>query len=106
MQQLMQRTLCMRPFKAARGSGRACGVSTRAAKTSLIRSVQADIKEKRRSAEDVTRQFLDNIARLEPTLNSFITVSNEQALQQVGLVAWDCSLSMSMMSMPWQQGVW
>jgi hypothetical protein len=54
-----------------------------AAKSSIIRTIHADLKDKKRSAEEVTKQFLASIAEQEPVLNSFITVDSDRALQQV-----------------------
>ena len=51
---------------------------------SSIRSIQQDIREKKRSVEEIVSHHLDTIASKEPLLNSFITVDGEQALKQVG----------------------
>ena len=58
-----------------------------AAKSS-IRSIQQDIREKKRSVEEIVSHHLDTIASKEPILNSFITVDREQAIKQVGLKGW------------------
>ena len=76
----LQRSLRMRaPFRAARSAS----TTTAASKTSVIRSIQLDIKNKVLSAEEVVKQYLATIARMEPTIGSYITVNDEHALSQV-----------------------
>ena len=70
-------------------TGRSCAASASPSSsattaTSVIRSIQADLRSKRRSAEEVARQYLDAIALQEPTLHSFITTAgHEETLKQV-----------------------
>lgn len=66
-------------FKEARS----CTVVARAAKTSVIREIQKALKNKERSAVEVTQSYLDTIARNESSVNSYITLSGQQALEQV-----------------------
>ncbi|KAG1673670.1 hypothetical protein FOA52_010538 [Chlamydomonas sp. UWO 241] len=77
----LQRTLCRGgvPFRGVRC---VCRASLGVARTSLIRSIQADIASKRRSAEEVTASYLAAIAAAEPTVHSFITVEVERSLAQ------------------------
>ena len=51
---------------------------------SVLRTIQQDIRSKKRSAEEVTRHYLENIRRAEPVVKSYITVDGDNALQQVG----------------------
>lgn len=90
MQQMacnLQRTLRgAAPFKASPATSR--GVRTSAAKPSLIRTIQADIYSRTRSAEEVTQSYLDAIAKAEPSVHAFITVEAAKALAQV-TIRWD-----------------
>mmetsp|Transcript_13961 Transcript_13961/g.30176 ORF Transcript_13961/g.30176 Transcript_13961/m.30176 type:complete len:538 (+) Transcript_13961:56-1669(+) len=72
----LRRTLCLKPF----GTRNRSTVSVKAAKTSVIRTIQHDLQNKKRSAVEVTQHYLDSIARNDPVLNAFITVNQEQAL--------------------------
>jgi len=47
-----------------------------------ISELAAGLRERRFSSRELTRHYLDRIARLDPQLNSFITVTAERALQQ------------------------
>ncbi|WP_297526831.1 Asp-tRNA(Asn)/Glu-tRNA(Gln) amidotransferase subunit GatA [Thiohalobacter sp.] len=47
-----------------------------------IAELAAGLKAREFSAEELTRHFLDRIERLDPGLNSFITVTAEQAIAQ------------------------
>jgi Asp-tRNA(Asn)/Glu-tRNA(Gln) amidotransferase A subunit family amidase len=71
-----------RPGSLARNSSSSL---CRAAKASVIRDIQRSLRNKDRSAVEITQSYLDNIARTEPSLNSYITVSAQQALEQVNL---------------------
>ncbi|KAL6755017.1 glutamyl tRNA amidotransferase, subunit A [Haematococcus lacustris] len=53
-----------------------------AGKESLIRSIQRDLRDKRRSCTEVTQQYLDALARTESSVAGFITVDQEGALRQ------------------------
>jgi len=75
-----QRGLRLRTsFGSARRSASTCAI----AKTSIIRSIQSDIKSKNMSAEEVVKQYLATVARIEPTVAGFITIDDENALRQV-----------------------
>lgn len=47
-----------------------------------LAELAADLKAKAYSSEELTRSFLERIGRLDPRLNSFITVTAETALAQ------------------------
>lgn len=47
-----------------------------------IAELAAGLRERRFSSRELTRHYLDRIARLDPQLNSFITVTAERALAQ------------------------
>lgn len=53
-------------------------------KQSVIREIHEQLSNKKRSAVEVTQQYLDAIARTDSTVCSYITVDGEQALAQVG----------------------
>ena len=67
-------------FKAARRQQSTC---TRAAKTSVIRQVHHDLATKQRSAVEVVQRYLEQIGKADGVVNSFITVEQDRALQQV-----------------------
>ena len=48
--------------------------------TRTLAQLSADLHARRVSATELTKHFLDRIAKFDPTLNSFITVTREQAL--------------------------
>lgn len=54
---------------------------TRAAQ-SVIRQLSNDLRSKQISAEEITRKYLDSLNKIEPSINSFISVSDEAAMQQ------------------------
>lgn len=57
-----------------------------ASKTSVIRQIQHDLKERNRSAQEITQQYLQTVAQDGPsTINSFLTVQTDRALAQVWL---------------------
>jgi hypothetical protein len=60
------------------------GVATRAAPASLIQEVQHNLSSKKASAVEMVTQYLQQLERREPSVNSFITVDREGALAQVG----------------------
>ncbi|GAX77434.1 hypothetical protein CEUSTIGMA_g4879.t1 [Chlamydomonas eustigma] len=73
-----QRSFRTRPF-----IGERCNTSASSSKkTSVIKTLQNEIKEKSRSAADVTQHYLETIARMEPVLNSYISINSEDALAQ------------------------
>jgi aspartyl-tRNA(Asn)/glutamyl-tRNA(Gln) amidotransferase subunit A len=47
-----------------------------------IAEISASLNQKEFSSQEVTRAFLDRIARLNPELNAFLTVTEEMALAQ------------------------
>lgn len=47
-----------------------------------IAQISQKLREKEFSSTEITQHFLDRIKRLDPTYNSFITVTEQQALQQ------------------------
>jgi aspartyl-tRNA(Asn)/glutamyl-tRNA(Gln) amidotransferase subunit A len=49
---------------------------------SVIRQLHQQLVSKERSAVEVTQDYLDRIAALEPKLHSYLTVTSEQALAQ------------------------
>src|ERR1044071_7225997 len=49
--------------------------------TLSLSEISAGLSARRFSSVEVTRHFLDRIARLDPALNSFITVTAEQSLE-------------------------
>ena len=50
--------------------------------TLSIKELSAGLAEKRFSSAELTRHYLDRIARLDPGLNSYVTVTGERALSQ------------------------
>ena len=48
--------------------------------TRTLAQLSADLRARRLSATELTKHFLDRIARHDATLNAFITVTREQAL--------------------------
>src|SRR5512147_233302 len=48
--------------------------------TRTLAQLSADLRARRLSATELTKHFLDRIARHDATLNSFVTVTREQAL--------------------------
>lgn len=50
-----------------------------------LREIANALKEKQFSSVEVTRHFLDRIGRLDPQLNSFISVTAEQALAEAAV---------------------
>ncbi|PNW77502.1 hypothetical protein CHLRE_10g439400v5 [Chlamydomonas reinhardtii] len=55
-------------------------------KQSVIREIHEQLSNKKRSAVEVTQQYLDAIARTDSTVCSYITVDGEQALAQARAV--------------------
>ena len=53
---------------------------------SVIRALHRQLVTKERSAEEIAREYLERLAQLEPQLKSFITVTEELALQQARAV--------------------
>ncbi|MEN9226454.1 MAG: Asp-tRNA(Asn)/Glu-tRNA(Gln) amidotransferase subunit GatA [Thermostichus sp. HHBFW_bins_43] len=53
---------------------------------SVIRALHAQLVHKERSAEEIAREYLERLTRLEPQLKSFITVTEDLALQQARAV--------------------
>ncbi|MGY2780028.1 aspartyl-tRNA(Asn)/glutamyl-tRNA(Gln) amidotransferase subunit A [Thermostichus sp. MS-CIW-23] len=53
---------------------------------SVIRALHSQLVAKERSAEEIAREYLERLAQLEPQLKSFITVTEELALQQAKAV--------------------
>lgn len=53
---------------------------------SVIRALHSQLVTKERSAEEIAREYLERLAQLEPQLKSFITVTEELALQQAKAV--------------------
>lgn len=53
---------------------------------SVIRALHRQLVTKERSAEEIAREYLERLAQLEPQLKSFITVTEELALQQAKAV--------------------
>jgi aspartyl-tRNA(Asn)/glutamyl-tRNA(Gln) amidotransferase subunit A len=53
---------------------------------SVIRTLHRQLVAKERSAEEIAREYLDRLHQLEPQLKSFITVTEELALQQARAV--------------------
>ncbi|MGY2977180.1 Asp-tRNA(Asn)/Glu-tRNA(Gln) amidotransferase subunit GatA [Thermostichus sp. OS-CIW-31] len=53
---------------------------------SVIRALHSQLVTKERSAEEIAREYLERLAQLEPQLKSFITVTEELALQQARAV--------------------
>eukprot|EP00803_Ostreobium_quekettii_P004544 evm.model.scf_248EXC.3 EVM.evm.TU.scf_248EXC.3 scf_248EXC:15876-22377(-) len=68
----------LQPPGAASGA-RGMRVAPRA---SLIREIGRDIREGRRSAVEVAREYLERLSSKEGSINSFITVTAEDALRQ------------------------
>jgi aspartyl-tRNA(Asn)/glutamyl-tRNA(Gln) amidotransferase subunit A len=53
---------------------------------SVIRALHSQLATKERSAEEIAREYLERLQQLEPQLRSFITVTEELALQQARAV--------------------
>ena len=53
---------------------------------SVIRALHSQLVAKERSAEEIAREYLERLTQLEPQLKSFITVTEELALQQARAV--------------------
>ncbi|MFS8857366.1 Asp-tRNA(Asn)/Glu-tRNA(Gln) amidotransferase subunit GatA [Synechococcus sp. H55.7] len=53
---------------------------------SVIRALHRQLVSKERSAEEIAREYLERLHQLEPQLKSFITVTEELALQQARAV--------------------
>ena len=53
---------------------------------SVIRALHQQLVSKERSAVEITQAYLDQIAALEPTLHSYLTVTGDQALAQAAQV--------------------
>jgi aspartyl-tRNA(Asn)/glutamyl-tRNA(Gln) amidotransferase subunit A len=53
---------------------------------SVIRALHQQLVSKERSAVEITQGYLDQIAALEPTVHSYLTVTGEQALAQAAAV--------------------
>lgn len=53
---------------------------------SLIRELHRQLIQKERSAVEITQDYLDRIQALEPTLQSFLTVTAQQAIAQAHTV--------------------
>ena len=53
---------------------------------SVIRALHSQLVTKERSAEEIAREYLERLTQLEPQLKSFITVTEELALQQARAV--------------------
>ena len=53
---------------------------------SLIRELHRQLTQKERSAVAITESYLERIQKLEPTLHSFLTVTQEQAIAQAQVV--------------------
>ena len=50
--------------------------------TKSLREIAADLQSKKVSSVELTQYFLDRIKKYDEQLNSFVTVANEQALEQ------------------------
>src|SRR5512138_1814100 len=48
--------------------------------TRTLAELSADLRARRVSATEVAKHFIDRIAKHDPTLNAFITVTREQSL--------------------------
>lgn len=46
-----------------------------------ITKIKADLKEKKYSAVELTKEYLARMKKLEPTLNAFVTITEEKALE-------------------------
>ena len=57
--------------------------TARAFRKSYIREINEHICSKQLSAVEVTKQYLDQLQRVEGAVNSFITVDAESAIKQV-----------------------
>lgn len=53
---------------------------------SVIRALHRQLVTKERSAEEIAREYLERLHQLEPQLKSFITITEELALQQARAV--------------------
>lgn len=53
---------------------------------SVIRALHRQLVTKERSAEEIAREYLERLTQLEPQLKSFITITEELALQQARAV--------------------
>lgn len=53
---------------------------------SVIRALHQQLVSKERSAVEITQGYLDQIAALEPTIRSYLTVTGDQALAQAAQV--------------------
>lgn len=53
---------------------------------SVIRALHQQLVNKERSAVEITQSYLDQIAALEPTIRSYLTVTGDQALAQAAQV--------------------
>ncbi|MBD1872683.1 Asp-tRNA(Asn)/Glu-tRNA(Gln) amidotransferase subunit GatA [Nodosilinea sp. FACHB-131] len=53
---------------------------------SVIRALHQQLVSKERSAVEITQSYLDQIAALEPTIRSYLTVTGDQALAQAAQV--------------------
>ncbi|HIK19582.1 MAG TPA: Asp-tRNA(Asn)/Glu-tRNA(Gln) amidotransferase subunit GatA [Synechococcus sp. M44_DOE_062] len=53
---------------------------------SVIRALHSQLLAKERSAEEIAREYLERLTQLEPQLKSFITITEELALQQARAV--------------------
>mmetsp|Transcript_40987 Transcript_40987/g.131038 ORF Transcript_40987/g.131038 Transcript_40987/m.131038 type:complete len:533 (+) Transcript_40987:39-1637(+) len=67
-----RRASAARPARIARGPVRC----------SVIREIGDDLRSKRRSAQEITQQYLDQVTKMEPNTGSFITITAEAALAQ------------------------
>lgn len=53
---------------------------------SLIREIQGDLASKKRSAREITEQYIEKLERAEPAIGSFLALSTSEALQQADAV--------------------
>lgn len=52
----------------------------------MIREVQRDLKDKRRSAKEITEHYIDRLEKTEPQIGSFLALSTSDALRQAAAV--------------------
>jgi hypothetical protein len=77
-------------FRGLLAHGPHRGVATRAAPASLIQQTAHNLASKKASAVEMVSQYLQQLERREPSVNSFITVDREGALAQVGCLLRPC----------------
>lgn len=54
--------------------------------TGSIKQLQADLRSGARSAVEVTKDYLERVAKTEPSIKSFLHVAEESALEQAAAV--------------------